>query len=787
MSALHRKLLRDLRGMKTQAIAIALVIGAGVATFVMSLATLRTMEGMRDRFYGEHRFAQVFAHLKRAPSSLAARFSAIPGVAAVEARVVGEVTLDLPDVVEPASARVVSLPDSGAPVLNTLHLRRGRMPESGERREVVVNEAFAEAHALVPGRSLKAILNGRLEDLRVVGVALSPEYVYAIRPGEIWPDDKRFAVLWMNYGALAEAFDLDGAFNDVALALTRDASEPEILRQVDTLLEPYGGTGAHARSDQISHRFVSDELTQLRAMAMIPPAIFLAVAAFLLNVVITRLVSTQREQIATLRAFGYTRREVGAHYLLFTLLIVAAGVMIGVIAGARFGVHMTNLYVKFFRFPDAGFTLPPGVVVAATAVSVTAGVLGVQGATRRAMKLPPAEAMQPEPPPDYRRTIVERIGLQHFLSQTTRMILRQIERRPLKAAFTVLGIALAIAVMVLGSFSRDLVDYVNDFQFFRSQRYDVSVAFTEPASGGALHELAGLPGVQRAEPFRSVAIRLRHGHRQRRVSILGLRPEGELLRLLNIDASPVPLPPEGLVISEKLAQLLDARVGDRLAVEVLEGERPVREAAVTGVIRDFTGLSAYMNLGALNRLLREGDVSSGAFLAVDPHSQEDLYGKLKETPRVAAVNSKRLALESFREIMRENLLRMRVFNVIFAGIIAFGVVYNSARITLAERSRELATLRVIGFTRGEISVVLLGEIALLTLLAVPLGIVLGHLLGAGATAALETETQRFPFVIYPATYASAVVTVVLAAIVSGLIVRQRIDKLDLVAVLKARE
>lgn len=787
MTALHRKLLRDLWAMKTQALAIALVIGAGVATFVMSLATLRTMEGMRDRYYGQHRFAHVFTHLKRAPNSLADRIAAIPGVAVVDARVVADVTLDVPGLAEPATGRMVSLPDTHAPVLNTLYLRRGRLPEAGARNEVVVNEAFAEAHGFQPDDTLKAILNGRLEQLRIVGIALSPEYVYVVRPGEIWPDDKRFAIIWMKYTGLAEAFDLEGAFNNVSLAVTRGAAEPEILRQLDALTATYGGTGAYTRADQTSHRFVSDELTQLRAMAMIPPAIFLAVAAFLLNVVISRVVSTQREQIAMLKAFGYTRREIGAHYLQFTLLIVAAGLLIGTIAGARLGHHMTNLYVHFFRFPAAEFHLAPAVVLAAALTSLAAGVLGTQGALRRAMKLPPAEAMQPEPPATYRPTIVEQVGLQRFLSQMARMIVRQLERRPLKAAFTVLGIALAIAVMVLGSFSRDLVDYVNELQFFRSQRYDVSVGFVEPSSAQALHEVAHLPGVQRAEPFRSVPVRMRHGHHQRRLSILGLRTDGALLRLIDISDEAVALPPEGVVISEKLAELLDAHVGDRVAVEVLEGERPLREATVAAVIRDFSGLSAYMNLGALNRLLREGEVLSGAFLTVDPNALDALYRQLKQTPRIASVNSKRLALESFREIMSENLLRMRVFNVIFASIIAFGVVYNSARITLAERSRELATLRVIGFTRGEISGVLLGEIALLTLAAIPLGIVFGHLLGALATAALETETQRFPFVICPATYAFAVVTVLLAALISGLVVRERIDKLDLVAVLKARE
>jgi putative ABC transport system permease protein len=266
----------------------------------------------------------------------------------------------------------------------------------------------------------------------------------------------------------------------------------------------------------VSHRFVSDELTQLRAMASIPPVIFLTVAAFLLNVVLNRLISTQREQIAALKAFGYTKLEVGLHFLKLALLIVIVGTILGTATGAYLGRGLTAMYTKFFRFPVFAFSLEPGVVLLASLTSFTAGVLGVSDAVRRAMKLPPAEAMRPEPPTRYRATIFERIGLQRLLSHPARMILRQIERRSLRAALSSFSISMAVAVMVLGSFTRNIIDYVTDLQFNIAGRYDSGIAFVEPTSAHALHEVAHLPGVLRTEPYRTVPVRMRFGHRSGR-------------------------------------------------------------------------------------------------------------------------------------------------------------------------------------------------------------------------------------------------------------------------------
>lgn len=773
--------------MRSQAVAIGLVIACGVATFVMSVSTAVSLFGNLSAYYENCRFADVFVHLKRAPNSLAARLADVPGVARVQTRIIAEVNLDIPGMNDPAQGRLISIPDHPQPGLNELHLRRGRFPDPERKGEVLINESFAEAHRLRPGAGFHAILNGKRQTLTVTGIALSPEYVYAIRPGEILPDEKRYGIIWMCRRQVEAAFDLAGAFNDAALALDRSASEPAVIKAVDALAEPYGGLGAYPREDQVSHRFVSDELKQLRAMASIPPAIFLIVAAFLLNIVLGRLVRIQREQIAVLKAFGYTNREVGAHYLAFAFVIVAMGTLLGTIAGAWMGHGLTAMYVKFFRFPQLEYSLHPLVVAGAAFFAFAAAVLAVSVAVRRAAALPPAEAMRPEPPGEFRPTFVERMGLQKSLPQETRIILRNLERQPVKAALSSLGIALAAAIMILGSFSEDMVEFMLDFQYNATQRQDAIITFVDPAQADALHEITAMPGIRRAEPFRSVPVRIRHAHRQRLISVIGLVDDRDLFRLRDLQSNAVPLPPDGLLLSDKLAEVLGAGAGDEIVLEVLEGSRPIRRVRITGLIRDFFGTSAYMNKVALHRLLEEGPVLSGAHATIEPGRQDEVYRQLKNTPQVAGVTLKNAALESFRRTMSENLLRMRAFNIAFASIIAFGVVYNAARIALSERGRDLATLRVLGFTRAEISRILLGEVGVIILAGIPLGLLLGYGFAALAVEALETRTQRFPLVVYADTFAYAVSVVLVAALISALVVRRRLDHLDLVAVLKSRE
>ncbi len=787
MQAIDRKLVRDALAMWGQLLAICAVIGCGVATFVMSLSALEALRTTQATYYDRYRFADVFVGLKRAPNALEPRFAEIPGVAHVQTRVVRDVTLDLPDLDEPAAGRLISIPENGQISLNALHLRSGRYIELGRDDEVLASEGFADAHGLHPGDKVTAIINGRRKDLRIVGTALSPEYVYTIRIGSLVPDDKRFGVFWMGRQALAAAFNMEGAFNDITLDLAPGADEQEVIERLDHLVRPYGGLGAHGRRDQISNRFLSDEIRQLQRMGTIIPSIFLSVAAFLLNVVLSRIIALQRDQIAALKAFGYSNLAVGMHFLKLVLAVAVVGVIIGSCVGYWLGLRITVMYTRFYKFPMLYFAIPPKVALLALGASSLAAVGGTINVIRRAVNLPPAEAMRPEPPASYRPTLLERIGLAGWFTQPSRMILRHIERRPLKAFFSAFGMALAVAILMLGRFAADSLDYLLDAQFALSQRQDLAVNFLEPTSMSGFHDLQHVVGAMYVEPRRMVPVRLRNGHLQRRTMIQGVVDDPQLNHLVDEKLQSVSLPKEGIVLNSKLAELLEVKTGDTLSMEVLEGSRAVRDVPVTGLTTEFLGTFCYMNFQAINRLLGEGDSLTDAYLKVDDNRLEDLYRRLKEAPRVASVTIKKTSIRSFRETVMDNMLQMQFFNVIFACIIAFGVVYNTARIALSERGRELASLRVLGLTRGEISFILLGELAVLTLMALPLGIAMGWLLVKIVCSFLDTEMYRIPFVVAPATYGFSVSVVIVAAILSGLVVRRRLDHLDLIAVLKTRE
>jgi putative ABC transport system permease protein len=787
MKPLDRKLLRDLWALKGQALAISLVIGAGVAMFIMYLSTFASLRFTQNTYYERYRFAQVFAGLTRAPLYLRDRVAEIPGVARVEARVVVDVTLDVPDLVEPASGRLIGIEIPRVPMLNDLFLRRGRYPAPGHSDEVVVSEAFAISRALGPGDSVGAVINGRRRDLDIVGVALSPEYVYSIRPGELVPDDSRFGIFWMDGRSLAAAFDMEGGFNHLSLTLLPGASEPDVVARLDRLLATFGGLGSIPRELQTSHWYLDNELRQLQSVGLILPIVFLAVAAFLLNVVLTRIVAVQREQIAALKALGYTNGELSWHYGKLSLLVGLAGAVIGIAGGSWLGSQMTGIYNNFFRFPTLQYHVPARVVFGGVLVSFVAAGLGALSAVRRVAALPPAEAMRPEAPAHYGRSWVERIGLARFLSAPVRMILRNVGRHPVRAATSVSGIAAAVAMLILGTFFLDSIGVLMDQQFFVIQRQDVTVNFVLPASGRSLYEMSRLPGVLHAEPTRAVPARLRSAQRSRIVSVQGLVADPELNRVVDVAGGAMRLPPGGLVLSLKLAEVLDARVGDEITVEVLDGRRRVQQVPVSGIVEEYMGTSAYMEIEAVRRMAGEGDTLTGAFLKVDPALATDLYARLKEIPAVAGVGLKRTAIESFDKTLADTFYVMIFFNLMFSSVIAGGVVYNAARVSLSERSRELASLRVLGFTRGEISFILLGELASVTLMAIPVGMVAGYVFAGLLVAAFNTELYRFPLVVTPRTFAFAASAVLVAATLSGLAVRRQLDHLDLVGVLKTRE
>ena len=789
MKALDRKLLRDLRLMWSQALTIALVVASGVGGFITTLSAVDSLALARDRFYTDGRFADVFASVKRAPNALAATLLATQGVADVQTTIEQIVRIELPGVADPVVGQLIGVDPQVPQRMNRITVRNGRELDDTRLTDqaipALVSAAFADARGLVPGARILALINGKRRTLEIAGIALSPEFIFAGLQG--MPDLRGFGVFWVPRDALAAAYDMDGAFNRVAIKLAPGASERAVVDKISAQLSRYGGREAVGREDQSSHAMLEAEINEQRVLGTVLPSIFLSVAAFLLNVVVSRLVATQREQIAALKALGYPNTTIGVHYLKLVLVIVALGLLLGVSLGDVLGTMFTRLYAEFFQFPSFEHRIAPWLLVVGIGITVATAVLGTLNAILATVRLAPAEAMRPQAPGSYRRTVIERLGISR-ITPALRMILRNMERRPLRTALSIGGVAASVAIVVMGNFFSDAIDYIVDSQFNVSMRSDVIVWMTEPADNSAGLEVARLPGVTAVEAGRDVAVRFVNGHRSERGSIRGLTRHPQLTRIVddrNHEASR--LDDDGLVMTDRLADKLGLRVGDRVQAEVLEGRQRTLDLPLRTTVREMMGMNAYIERRALNRLLQEGDQATWYAVLVERGSEPALLEASKLLPRVVGVFSKASLLRNMQEVSARNIRIMSTVLTFFATVIAVGVVYNNARIALAERTWELASLRVLGFTRAEVSGLLLGEMAIGIAIALPLGMALGYGLVHLVTGLLKSDQFLFPVVIQPATYALAGIAVLVSGAASALVVRRRIDKLDMVAALKTRE
>ena len=787
MDVLDLKLLRDVKRLWAQALAIALVMAGGVATILLAVGSHHALEETRIAYYERYSFADVFAQVRRAPDTVLREIEDIPGVVAVDPRIAQRALLDIPGFREPATGQFISLPDKRELTLNRLFLREGRLPDPASEHEVVVNESFAKAHGFKLGSRFDAVLNGRERELVIVGTALSPEFVYAVGPGDIMPDNRRFGIVWMPERALAGAFNLTGGFSSVAVKLLPGASEAETIRRLDDILEPYGGRAAYGRKDQTSHAWLEHELDMLNNMSRTLPPIFLLVAAFLVSLTLGRLVALEREQIGLLKAIGYFNRTIAIHYLKFVLIIALAGIVIGSLIGAWLGSYVTQLFGDFFRFPFLLFSRDISTYAVGVALCLLAAATGAIRAIRDVVRLPPAVAMQPSPPAEVRHFLPAASLLDRVVMQPTVITLRNIARHPGRTVFTTLGIAMATGILVVSLFMRDTMEQLVDVTYFLADRQDATISFGERRPAGVINQVAHLPGVLAVEASREVPIRIRRGTVERRIMLIGVAKNADLSRVIDSNLHPVVVPEDGIAISSMLAQVLGVRVGDTVDVDLLEGRPRTVTLPVTATVEDYFGLRGMMDAHALTRLMREAPSVNAVHVSVDTDALDAFYAKVKATPVVSGLALQRVSLANFREAVALLVTTMSGIYAALAATIAFGVVYNSARISLSENARDLASLRVMGFTRAEVLRILLFELALLTLLAQPLGWAIGYGLAWIMRTQLASEIMRVRLVVENFTYALTSMIVIVAALSSALVVRSRVYALDLVSVLKTRD
>ena len=786
MYLLDRKLVRDLARLRWQVVAIVLVIACGVGIAVMAFSTQTSLVTEQQRYYRETRFGDVFANATRAPVVVARQLSEVDGVIAVDARAMKTGLMVVPGEVRPATARLIALPDDPRRALNRITVVAGRLPDPGRTDEAVALRTFLDATDVRLGDRVPMVINGHRLSFRIVGAVLSPEYVYA--PGASpFPDDAHQGVFWAPRAAVEQQAGLGGAFSAVSLTLAPGVSPDRVVAAVDRALAPYGGVPAVDRADQVSNKFQADRIQRLGVIAVAIPPIFLVVAAALVNMVLGRVVESDREQIGLLKAFGYYDGEVGLVYVKMATLIGLAGAAAGGLLGWWLGSELTALFAQFMRYPHLEPRFSWATFGAAAALSVTSAVAGATRAALRASRLDPALAMQPPPPGHFRRGAIESLAVWRMLDQPTRIIVRGIERFPERSVLTILGLGFSLAFIVGSQSLFGSVDDLLSRAYFIGNRWSDQLAFATAREVHSVTELRGLPGVLRAEPIRTEPARMAANARDERIAVVGLDPGAMLARPLDPAGAPMPLVGSHVVLTPALAEALGVRPGDNVELQITEGRRPRATVTVSGVSGDFSDRAAYLSRASLNRLMADGDLATGANLLVATNQRVSFFRAVAGLPEVVSAASRDETVSSFRtQIAQEMTMEMTVI-LGLATTIAAAVAYNVARITLTDRSRDLATLRVLGFDERECAYILVGELALFTLVAAVVGVAGGTMLARVLTVAFQRQGFYFPVTLSAHGVGFSLGVYFMAVTTAVFFVVRRVWRFDLVATLKTRE
>jgi putative ABC transport system permease protein len=787
VSSLSKKLWADLIALKGQVISIALVVSTGIAVIIGALSCYDSLRWAQQYFYQHYQFANLFVSLKHAPNTLMTQMAKIPGIKQVQLEINKEVKIDIKNMKEPAIGLFISLSKNRQKSINRPHLRQGRWPSPSQNKELLISESFAKEHRLRPGDSISAILNGRHQQFIITGIAISPQFIYSIRAQDIIPDNKHFGVFWLNAKAMESAFNMVGAFNQLSIVLSNHANPKPIIAALDVLLVDYGSLGAYTRKNQISHRFLTNEFEQLKFMATVLPTIFLIITSFLVNMVISRLVTLQRTQIASLKALGYSNRNIVLYYFKFVLVIITIGAVIGISFGVWMGQSMIGLYREYFIFPLFPFKLSPLIPLVSIIISLIAAIIGMLNSLHRVFKLSPSQAMRPQSPKLYTRSAIDYLLINSKVSPVVKIIIRNLSRSKLRQASSIMGISCGIGIVILGLFWGDAFNYLIDAQFRHAERGHIMVNFNDVVNRQSIVELQKIPGVLSVEGMRTIPVRFQSQQHDYQTGLIGFVEKSSQRQLLNDKLEKINLIPNQFFLSLALAQVLNVKVGDSLWIEALSGKKKKRLVTVNAIVDDFIGLSGYMEYESLHHLFDESFAVTSASMLIDKNKEHTIYQRLKTIPKIATVTIKYALIKTFEDTFAKHILIFTGFLSVFAIIIAVGIIYNNAQIALSERALELATMRVIGMTQKEVAIILIGELLIQLIIAIPIGVIIALILATISINLIPADIIRIPLVIQSHTYIIASTIAMCAALFSAIIVFKRIKKLDLLAVLKTMD
>lgn len=792
MSALDHKLWRDVRNNAGILLSVVAIIAVGVGSFTGLLSTQRILHNTQSDYYRQYRFADFWVDLKKIPLPAVQALEQIPGVASVEARVVFDVILDMHDMPEPVTGRLISLPTQGFDrTINGVHLVRGSGFSDTRNEEVIVGDSFAKAHRLQPGDRIEIILNRRKESFVIVGTAISPEYIYQVPSfGSFAPDPEHFGILYLKETYARELLGFKNAANQIVGQLVPGYEQDVdvLLRQMDRQLAPYGVLSSVSRRLQPSNRFISDEIRSLGITATVMPSIFLLVAVLVLNVLMNRFAQSQRIIIGTFKAIGYSNWRITEHYLSFGLIIGAVGGGLGIAMGLGIASGLMHLYKGFFQFPTFTYQAYPDLLLAGMILSLLFAVAGTAKGVWSVLQLHPAEAMRPKPPERGGAIWLERFApLWRRLSFRTHIALRSLFRNQVRTATTIVSGVLAVAIIFAALTMRNSMYYLVEYQFEQIGHSDVDLSLRDSRNMDALYEARRLPGVQSAEAVYGLAADLRSGRISRRTVITGLSGNHQLTTPMDKHKQPIEIPPAGLVLSDKLAEILGAQVGDTVELTPVLGNRLPRIVPVAAIVEEFMGVGAYGDLNYLARLVNEPPLLNSIQMAAEPTRVNELYAAIKQLPDVSGINVRSQTKANIVNTILKTMIFSIGLIVLFAGIIAFGSILNASLIEIADRTRDISTFRVLGYRPLQVADIFFRENAFIFGTGLVLGFPVGYIMVHLISRVYNTELFRMPvFVSRPVVFLAGGLSCLFVGIAQWFVYRQ-IRKVEWLEGIKVKE
>ncbi|MBE0466629.1 MAG: ABC transporter permease [Candidatus Desulforudis sp.] len=792
MGVLTKKLIRTIRTTLGQFLAVTAVVMLGISIYVTMNTSYHTMMYSQDKFYLDNNFADYYFHVVRAPQHVTRHIEALPGVVKATGRLQEDVPI-VKDGNERATARLVSYPLPMDTEVNRLQLLEGRLfdkDSQGGGVEVLVDPQYAAAHDLTFGDTVMIVTGGHQVPLTVVGTAISPEFVYPMKDAStLFPVPETFGIFMLSHRQAQQILDFSGQLNQVVLQLAPGADAERVAARVEDILEPYGNLAAYPRDDQLSHAVMQAELEGLRLSSIYLPLIFLGIAAAIQYVLLNRMVRAQRGQIGIMKALGYDSGQIMLHYTGYALAVAVLGATLGSGLGLLFVSAITGLYGQFFNLPLVSARPDYAVVGHGFALGLAVATISGLTASRSVTGIHPAESMRPEPPKGGGRVFIEHWGwLWTKLDPSWRLSLRTISRNWVRFGVTVAGVICAVGMLVVALFANDSVDYMLHRHYYQDQDADYVLNFTAPLPEPELTDITRLDGVLAAEPFFQVPVKLSFAGRSEDEVLMGLPADAVMRTLFTDTGRALPVPETGMIVNETAAAKLGVQVGDQVQVETRLGLGPPRHSTFTveGLNHQLIGGGAYVSLEQANQALQERNLISGVMLRVDPGLAQAVESEINAMTGVSAVLGRQQELDNFYELLDMMVASVAIM-VGFAAVLGFAIVYNTAMVNFTERRRELATLRVVGFSFRGVSGLLLKETFLQSVLGVALGLPFGLLLARGMIEAQSTDLYSLPVIISAQSYVLAALGGILFILVAQRFIARGVRRLDLVDVLKNKD